>query len=93
MIRSLTLAAFLAASGTAAAGEAQSALDMAKHIFDSADSDKNGALTINEHKAAGLGRLGAEFSTFDLDKDSKVTWEEYKTVFERHHSDLKGRSA
>ena len=87
--------AFLLASlsaGSALAGEAQTPLSMAQRIFEAADSNADGALTAEEHGNAGLGRFGASFDDFDLDGDSRVTWSEYKALFERHHKPA-GRAA
>ena len=87
----VALAVFTA--GNVLAGEALSPAEIAQHIFTQADTDKDGVLTRSEHESAGLGRYGAEFGDFDLDKDSRVTWDEYKALFDRHHKDLGGRSA
>ena len=83
----LPVAAALAlmVSTTAFAGEQPSPLAIAQHIFEKADVDKDGVLTRDEHESAGLGRFGAEFADFDADRDSRVTWDEYRTLFERHH--------
>ncbi len=72
-------------TGAAVAEEGSTSLELAQHIFTHADVDNDGVLTATEHSAAGLGRYGASFSDFDLDQDSKVTWDEYRTVFERYH--------
>ncbi len=83
---------FLTAS-TALAGGSYSLVRIAQHIFVAADADKNGVLTANEHAAAGLARYGSSFSDLDLDDDSRVTWAEYKVVFERHHRPTDEREA
>ncbi len=94
MIRIVTIAALAGfASGPALAGEQPSPLKIAQHIFEKADTDDNGVLTINEHKAAGLGRFGASFADFDVDQNSEVTWDEYRALFERHHRGIDERSA
>ncbi len=94
MIRIITLAALASlATGSAFAGEKPSPLKIAQHIFEKADTDKNGVLTINEHEAAGLGRFGASFADFDVDRNSEVTWDEYRALFERHHKGVGERSA
>ena len=86
MVRTM-LAATLAFSsaGIAFAGDGLSPLNLAHHIFTKADANKDGVLTAKEHQSAGLGRYGVSFVDFDLDDDNKVSWEEYKSVFERHH--------
>ena len=80
-------------AGAAVAGEAESPLRLAQKIFEAADSNGDGALTAAEHSNAGLGRFGASFGDFDLDDDDRVTWSEYKTLFERHHKGMQGRAA
>ena len=77
----------------ASAGEQSSPLAIAQHIFEQADADKNGVLTPGEHVSAGLDRFGASFADFDLDRDSQVTWDEYRSIFERHHPAPGERSA
>ena len=85
------LAALIAPA--AIAGEQPSPLAIAQHIFEKADADKDGLLTPEEHESAGLGRFGASFSDFDLDRDSRVTWDEYRSIFERHHGTSGERAA
>ena len=80
-------------TGAALAGGGNTPLEIAQHIFSHADVDEDGVLTANEHAAAGLGRYGASFSDFDLDQNSKVTWDEYKTFFERHHKAIEDQPA
>lgn len=94
MVRIIAVAALASMSlGYAQAGEALSPLQIAQQIFAKADTNGDGALTQAEHEAAGLGRFGASFADFDLDKDSTVTLEEYEAVFKRHHKGMVGTSA
>ena len=94
MIRALTVALIVLSSATSVlAGETLTPIQAAEHIFKAADSNKDGVLTETEHDAAGLGRYGAAFVDFDADTDSKVTWDEYKAVFERHHGATDERSS
>ena len=81
------------AASPAFAGERPSPLKIAQHIFEKADTDKNGVLTISEHKSAGLDRFGASFADFDVDRNSKITWDEYKALFQRHHKGVDEREA
>ena len=94
MIR-IAIAAVLVLLGTnaAVAGGNYTLFDIAVFIFVKADADKDGVLTVNEHTSAGLGRYGASFGELDLDNDSRVTWDEYKTVFERYHLPTDEREA
>lgn len=86
MFRSVIVAALMVSgAATASAGESLSPIDLAQHIFRHADADKDGVLTAKEHEAAGLGRYGVSFVDFDLDDDNRVSWEEYRALFERHH--------
>ncbi len=91
----IVLVLLLASLGTggALAGESQTPMSLAQRIFEAADSNGDGALTAEEHGKAGLGRFGASFGDFDLDGDSRVTWSEYKTLFQRHHKTPAGRAA
>ncbi len=69
----------------ASAGDGASPLKVAQHVFEKADTDNNGVLTIAEHESAGLGRFGASFADFDADRNEEITWDEYKALFQRHH--------
>ena len=91
----IAIAAVLVLLGTnaALAGGSYTLFDIAVHIFAKADADKDGVLTVNEHASAGLGRYGASFGKLDLDNDSRVTWDEYKAVFERYHRPTDEREA
>ena len=91
-IATATLLVFLG-TNAAIAGQPYSLVDIAQHIFVKADADKDGVLTVNEHASAGLGRYGASFGELDLDNDNRVTWAEYKAVFERHHMPTDEREA
>ena len=88
MIRIIAVAALVLSAQPAIAGGGKTALDVAQHVFTKADTNEDGVLTAKEHEAAGLGNYGATFSDFDLDNDSRVSWDEYKAVFERHHKNL-----
>ena len=61
-------------------------MDVAQHIFENADGNNDGILTPMEHEAAGLGKYGADFPVFDIDKDGNVTLKEYRTIFDRFHN-------
>ena len=57
----------------------------AKKLFQSADINNDNALTKAEHGSAGLDKFGVAFRTFDVDSDNIISWDEYKTVFSKHH--------
>jgi|GEM_PF-5956263 len=68
---------------------ASDAAAIADHIFSHADSDKDGAMTSEEYASGGLGKYGASFGDFDLDRDGRVTLAEYREVFARFHSGVR----
>lgn len=73
--------------GTAAqAGDAGHAAYIAVRIFTAVDADKDGAMSRDEYAKGGLGKFGASFDDFDLDKDDSVSQAEYMKVFTAFHS-------
>ncbi len=74
-----------AVGGVAWADKPETPFAIAEHIFTKADVDKDGAMTPDEYAGGGLGNYGASFEDFDLDKDGRVTFAEYRKVFARFH--------
>ena len=60
---------------------------MAMQIFDKADTNSDGFITLEEHDAAKLSKYGTKFDTYDTDKDKRISKEEYMTTFNMHHGD------
>ncbi len=56
-----------------------------QHIFDTADTDRSGALTRTEYAEAGLERFGVSFDDCDENGDGETTFLEYLKVYLRHH--------
>lgn len=87
----ITLMVLFAANAYAGCGDKHAKtggikMDVAKHIFEKADTNNDGILTTAEHDAADLGKYGADFSIFDTNEDGKVTLKEYKEVYDRFHN-------
>ena len=55
-------------------------MDVAQHIFEKADANKDGILTQTEHDAAGLGKYGTNLPIFDVNNDGQVTLREYRKI-------------
>ena len=66
---------------------------IAKHIFEKADVDGDGFITLEEHTAASLSKFGTKFSVFDSDNDKKNSIEEYMKTFKRFHPNGKEESS
>ena len=66
---------------------ASALMEKAKDLFQSADLNKDNSLSEIEHKKAGLDKYGVAFDAFDVDKNNKISWKEYATVFKKHHGD------
>ncbi|WP_425403818.1 EF-hand domain-containing protein [Hwanghaeella sp.] len=66
---------------------------IAEHIFKNADSNGDGEMTRAEHDAAKLARYGSTFEMFDIDKNERVTYQEYLGVFLRYHTGNAGKDA
>ncbi len=94
MIR-MAAAAIVVLLGTnaAIAGGNLTLFDIAVFIFVKADTDKDGILDVDEHASSSLARYGVSFGELDLDNDKRVTWDEYKVIFERHHLPTNEREA
>lgn len=72
MIRSFTITVVgLIAMASPIAAVAQAAPDVAKAMFDKADANHDGAISLAEWKAAGRRERG--FNIIDADHDGKVT--------------------
>jgi hypothetical protein len=61
------------------------ALGIAGHIFDTSDTNADGALTPAEFAEAGLERYGVAFAEFDVDGDGLTSVDEFFDLFEMHH--------
>ena len=66
---------------------------IAKHIFEKADIDGDGFITLEEHTAASLSKFGTKFSVFDSDNDKRISIEEYMKTFKRFHPNGKEGSS
>ena len=64
-------------------------MDVAQHIFEKADANKDGILTQTEHDAAGLGKYGTNLPIFDVNNDGQVTLREYRKIYNRFHNSTK----
>lgn len=82
----IALALLLEVLATPARAESkESALELVRHIFATADKDGNGTLTREEYADAGLERFGVFFDDCDADADGETTMEEYLDLYARHH--------
>jgi len=79
------LGSVLAAPAAAVAGEGCGAKTAVREIFDSADTNGDGALTQAEYERAELQRFGVSFSQSDTNADGRTTLPEYLELYERHH--------
>ena len=82
------LAAALSATGAHANGECErptSGEAIARHIFEAADTDGDGALTRDEYAEAGLAKFGVRFEDSDADSDGRLTAGEYVQLYLEHH--------
>ena len=66
---------------------------IAKHIFEKADIDGDGFITLEEHTAASLSKFGTKFSVFDSDNDKKISLQEYMKTFKHFHPNGKKESS
>ncbi|MAV86850.1 MAG: hypothetical protein CMM67_01245 [Rhodospirillaceae bacterium] len=84
---------FLALASTAQAGscgggnQSHSKEEMAMHIFDKADANSDGFITLEEHDAAKLSKYGTKFGAYDTDQDKRISKKEYMAMFAKHHGD------
>lgn len=60
---------------------------MAMQIFEKADTNNDGFITLKEHDAAKLSKYGTKFGAYDIDKDERISKNEYMATFRRHHGD------
>ena len=67
-------------------------MEEAKDLFKSADVNNDDSLSKTEHNKAGLDKYGVAFDAFDIDKNNRISWDEYATIFTKHHGD-KGSDA
>lgn len=84
----ILIAGSLALAVPALAGSDQpgGAKNVVQHIFDAADTDGDGVLTLSEYEAAGLKRYGVSFKAYDTNQDGVTSWQEYLTLYEQHHA-------
>ena len=73
-------------ASAASAGEGCGAYSAVQKIFDTADTDGNGALTRAEYAEARLERFGVSFEESDANADGETSLPEYIELYERHHS-------
>ena len=66
---------------------------IAKHIFEKADIDGDGFITLEEHTAASLSKFGTKFSVFDSDNDKRISLQEYMKTFKHFHPNGKEESS
>ena len=66
---------------------------IAKHIFEKADVDGDGFITLEEHSAASLSKFSTKFSVFDSDNDNRISIQEYMKTFKRFHPNGKEESS
>ena len=66
---------------------------IAKHIFEKADIDGDGFITLEEHTAASLSKVGTKFSVFDSDNDNRISLQEYMKTFKHFHPNGKKESS
>ena len=83
LLLSLWLPSAGAAEGCEGAKTAMSAVD---GIFAAADENRDGALTRAEYDSAELSGFGVTFEQTDLDGDGATSLDEYRTLYEAHHS-------
>tara|TARA_Y100000766_G_scaffold89020_1_gene75510 strand:- start:1283 stop:1600 length:318 start_codon:yes stop_codon:yes gene_type:complete len=99
-LSSAVLALSLLGSNTSYAGNCYShgeksasvLMEKAKDLFKSADMNNDDSLSKIEHNKAGLDKYGVAFDAFDIDKNNKISWDEYAIIFRKHHGD-KGSDA
>ena len=93
----ISIVALLATASTASAGEgggcSKDANFVVQHMFDAADSDRDGNLTREEYEGAGLQQFGVGFEASDLDGDGTTTLDEYLDLYDRHHPPVDGTEA
>jgi hypothetical protein len=80
--------ALLTTTSTASAGGCESGYDpveVVRHIFDTADRNRDGVLTRLEYEDAGLQLYGVTFEESDLDADGATSMQEYIWLYEYHH--------
>ena len=66
---------------------------IAKHIFEKADVDGDGFITLEEHTAASLSKFGTKFSVFDSDNDKRISLQEYMKTLKHFHPNGKKESS
>jgi len=77
----------LAAPGAALAGEGcGDGFDVVSHLFETSDTDASGTLSPEEFERAGLARYGMAFEAWDADGDGEASFDEYRDLYDRHHS-------
>lgn len=82
------LAVALAATGALATEGHErhtSGASIARHIFEAADTDGDGALTPEEYADAGLAGFGVTFEDSDADSDGRLTAGEFMQLYLEHH--------
>ena len=87
MIATLSLAALFLNTSPAAAGEGcpQNAEAAVRRLFEGADANQDGALTLAEYEDAGLQEFGVSFEESDLDANGLTSASEYLELYRKHH--------
>ena len=81
----VAVAVSVSTAGAASAGEGCEASSVVRHIFESADADRDGRLSEAEYEGAGLAQFGVSFAESDLDADGATSLAEYLELYRRFH--------
>ena len=76
-----------------AGGSCSDGASMAGRIFDDADQDADGNLSVDEFDRAGFGRFGSTFEDMDANEDGIMTRAEYLEFYDRIHKSGKELTA
>jgi Ca2+-binding EF-hand superfamily protein len=79
----IALSGIIGLSGVASAQVADNASNTAQQMFDKADTDHDGTLSLDEWKAIGRRQQG--FDMIDANHDGKVTPDEIRAAMARFH--------
>ena len=83
----VSLAAVVSTAATAGGScSSRDGASVVQHIFDMADTDKDGELSLAEYDAADLGRYGVTFVETDRDGNGTTSLDEYLDLYLRIHT-------